>query len=158
MLFIPSETNCREIIALKLRTYDLSLRLSLSLSVPFASVPLMSLPRPPLPLSVTSLRVIPLIVVVSPSLYLHSRSRLSASSSSSSWPRLEAPDPLLCCWAPGPQPLQARAREAWSSQASSGSAVALTCWSVSHSCFQVKKNKKKKVCIHVCYTKTLPLK
>lgn len=104
--------------------------LSLSLCVPFALVLLMSLPCPPLPLSVMSLCVIPLIVLVSPSLYLHSRSRLSASSSSSSWLPPEAQDPLLCCWAPGPQPLQARAREAWSSKASSELAVVLTCWSV----------------------------
>lgn len=87
-----------------------------------------------------SLFVIPLIVLVSPSLCLHSRSRLSASSSSSSWRPLEdqAQDPLLCCWAPGPQPLQARPREAWSSKASSELAVVLTRWSVSHRCFQVK--------------------
>lgn len=110
------KTNCRELITLKPSTYDLSLHLSLCVC---ALVLLMPLPCPPLPLSVTSLRVTPLIVLVSPSLYLHSRSRLSASSSSSSWPPLEAQaqDPLLCCWAPGPQCLHPTAREAWSSQA-----------------------------------------
>lgn len=113
----------------------------LSLCVSFALVLLMSLPCPPLPLSVVSLCVTPLIVLVSPSLYLHSRSRLSvsnSSSSSSSWLPLEVQDPLLCCWAPGPQPLQARAREAWASRASSGLAVVLARWSVSQSCFQLK--------------------
>lgn len=120
----------------------ISLCAFLSLCVPFALVLWMSLPCPPLPLSVMSPRVIRLIVLVSPSLYLHSRSRLSASSSSSSssWLPLEVQDPLHCCWAPGPQPLQARVREAWSSQASSELAVVLTFWSVSHKCFQLRKN------------------
>lgn len=113
---------------------------SLSLCVPFALVLLMPPPHPPLS-SLTSTtfvcdapHVIPLIVLVSPSLYLHSRSRLSASSSSSSWrpPEAQAQGHLLCCWAPGPRPLQPRAREAWSSLASSESAVAPTCRSVPH--------------------------
>lgn len=90
----------------------------------------------PLPLFVMRLRVIPLIVVVSPSLYLHSRSRPSANSnSSSSWLPLgvQDQDHLLCCWAPGPQPLQPRAREGWSNQVSSESAVVQTRWLVFHS-------------------------
>lgn len=93
---------------------------------------------PPLSSTITSggsPSLVPLIVPVSPSLCLHSRSRRSgSSSSSSSWLPLEggAQDPLLCCWAPGPPPLQARAREAWCSRASSESAAAPTLWSVSH--------------------------
>lgn len=93
-------------------------------------------PCPPLPLFVMRLGVIPLIVVVSPSPCLHSRSRPSAnSSSSSSWLPLgvQDQDHLLCCWAPGPQPLQPRAREGWSNQASSESAVVQTRWLVFHS-------------------------
>lgn len=83
----------------------------------------------------------PLIVLVSPSLYLHSRSRLSASSSSSSssWLPLEVQDPLHCCWAPGPQPMQARAREAWSSRAWSELAAVPPPWSVSHRCLELSE-------------------
>lgn len=77
-------------------------------------------------------RLPPLIVLVSPSPCLHSRSRLSASSSSnSSWPPREVQGPLRWCWAPGPQFPLARAREAWSSQASSELAAVRPPWSVS---------------------------
>lgn len=96
--------------------------LSLCLSLLFALMLWMSLLCPPLPLSAMSLspRATPLIVLVRPSLCLHSRSRLSANSSSSSnsWLPLELQDPHHGCWAQGPQPLQARAREALSNQAS----------------------------------------
>lgn len=79
-----------------------------------------------------------LLIPVSPYLCLHSRFRLSASSnsSSSSWPPREVQDPLHWCWAPGPQFLLARARGAWSSQASSESATAPPPWSVSRRCWK----------------------
>lgn len=132
VVFYSKETDYREKVIFKRRTYVLSLRLPLFLCVLCFG----AFWCPFLVLCYLCVCVAPLIVVVSPSLCLHSRFRLSASSSSNSWLPLEARGLvlLLCCWVPGT--LTPRAREEWSNQASSESAAR---WLVCHQSLNVKK-------------------